>query len=438
MWAAINRIVLLSPLAAAFDQAHSPSFAFTGRYVGSHRGISRCRSQCELQAKKKNPLLELVANVALGRKGNDDEIESVQDFDADLASEIQDALDLAGILDDDMNIEDAAETVAKIDDPMVDDAIETDEDTASAESVQDAPKQIPRPPAQSSPQQNSPTSPPHTALAQVIANQYNIDLASVPASGSKITADDVEYYAWKLSQPPCTTEALELAYSLGFDLTELYEGEELQLSDVELYQELYGSLRMTSVINREAKRPGKKSAKTSALDDHLERGIDKLSEKARGLAGAVTGSFVQQVKSQTQKLQSSASETLVGVFADGNGREKPDDITSVGDFDASLALEIQEALSFADLDDDVADVSSASTASPGRPPREELESMTCDQLKEQLRLYGMKVSGRKSELVDRLCSLEVDANDVNDDGVCIDSDDSEDDRPPTLFFASRQ
>jgi hypothetical protein len=39
-------------------------------------------------------------------------------------------------------------------------------------------------------------------------------------------------------------------------------------------------------------------------------------------------------------------------------------------------------------------------------PRDEAESLTIPQLKQQLRLRGLKVSGRKSELVDRLLGRE--------------------------------
>ena len=195
--------------------------------------------------------------------------------------------------------------------------------------------------------------PPHTALAQVLANQYNIDISSVEAKGKKITAADVEFHAYKVSQPPCTPQALELAYSYGLDLNVLYDdytdneqivGQPhfLKISDVELLKENLRSLRVsTQTIKGKVGTPINGKRKQQHLDElerRMEKNVEQLSEKAMQAAGSVA-SVIQSIQSQV-KLPIAGD-----IFASG------DKVDSVQDFDEELAMEIQAALMSAGVDD---------------------------------------------------------------------------------------
>ena len=259
--------------------------------------------------------------------------------------------------------------------------------------------------------------PQHSALAQVLANQYGFDISAVQPSskqpGAKITAADVEYHAWKISQPPCTSDALEVAYSLGLDLNELYDDDDreyvMDMADIQLYTENSRSLRMSSQVKKKNidNEPTKKMKKMKALDKRVEQNVEKLTYTAMQAAMTVTDGIVQQVQSQILKgVQNSSSELGKDFMADMKDKNN-DEIVTVADFDLELAIEIQEALSIAEepmvsfQPDDQQNNSNGAVVGDGYD-MEELRSMTCTQLKDELRQRGMKISGKKAELVDRL------------------------------------
>ena len=198
--------------------------------------------------------------------------------------------------------------------------------------------------------------PPHTALAQVVANQYNVDLSSIEPKtgrGTKITAADVEYHAYKISQPPCTPQALELAYSYGLDLNPLYDGYDdeiengqpryLRISDVELLKDNLRSLRASCQKIRGAVMPGdvrRKQKHMNELEQRMEKNVGQLSEKALQAVASV-GSALQSVQSQVQM------SLPTDIF-----RSEYNKIDSVQDFDRELADEIQAALMSAGIDDE--------------------------------------------------------------------------------------
>lgn len=498
-----------------------PAFASTrsSLHLKSPNTIHAFELQAQSTREKKNPFSDLLKAVAQGKNSNQD-IDSVQDFDVDLANEIQDALLSAGVGNIDDTESKSAETNKEV-------------NGLSAENIN---KKVIRPPIENkAPRQNIPQLPPHTALAQVVANQYSIDLTEVSPSspGNKITADDVEYHAWKISQPPCTPEALELAHSLGLNLNELYDDEDreyvMQLSDVELFQENARSLKMATQIKKGvdygsiSKSDRRKTKKINALDKRMEQNMGKLSQSAMKLAGTVTGGIMQQIKLQTQKIQLEASEKLKDKSILGDAIAKSTDtFTAVEDFDADLAREIEAALSSAngegnkeetnrssnevvfdvngsikatEAEDSVSDIQEAllsvsvdneddemanedvSLVTKGEvngstqtaeefnagpvngiekvsadakdeccedssmqegttsssSTREKLLSMKCVQLKLELRQRGMKVSGKKVELVDRLIDVMEKENESDDD---VDTDVDIDDRNKDLpFFA---
>ena len=323
--------------------------------------------------------------------------------------------------------------------------------------------------------------PPHTALAQVLANQYGIDLASVsPSKDSKITAEDVEYHAWMIAQPPCTPEALRMAYSMGLDLNGLYDDDDgeyvMGTADVRLYVENSRSLRMSTqtTVKRGAipDSDGKRTKKMRALDRRMEQNVAIILDKTQKLARSLTGGIIQQAQLQMLNVQRSSidNESVIGggTVKSMMGKNTDNDIHSIGDFDVDLANAIQEALSTAGKSlspragnglhdkgaenltnmmtgkNDVAGIvhsiddfdvklaneirlallmtgesspptaegersvdnegveSSSSVVAVDHSIESELQSMTCAQLRERLRLRGMKVSGKKADLVNRL------------------------------------
>ena len=391
-------------------------------------------------------------DAAIGNQQGD--ITSVQDFDAGLASEIEDALVSAGVGGSDDTLGDVIGTEVKA---------STKED-AKENGMAPIQNNMPR----------EPELPPHTALAQVVANQYGIDLNTVSPSsstpGSKITADDVEYHAWKLSQPPSTAEAIELAHKLGLDLNEIYDDEDrqyiIELSDVKLYQENSRSLRMTSQTKKGKQytldpQSRKQAKKERELDRRMEQNMGKLSEKAMKLAGTVTGGIAQQVQ---QAIGLNGIELLKGrgILTGINGKDTGD-IKTVEDFDADLASVIQEALSSANANDDISENEAMNQSLDGiieqdsedqtsvgtindneekvehsapsvRFTEEELQSFTCVQLKELLRRRGLKMSGKKAELVERLLEEDQAVASVNGD----DSGEADIENGSPLFFANPQ
>lgn len=203
--------------------------------------------------------------------------------------------------------------------------------------------------------------PPHTALAKVLANQYNIDLSSVQPFGkerwAKITAADVEFHAYKLSQPPSTPQALALAYSYGLDLNVLYEEyaddetlddgkvNYLTISDVQLLKDNLRSLRASrQKVQGQGDLPAAvrmKQKHLKALDERMEQNVVQLSEKAMQAIGSVAGIL--------QTVQSQVTLPLAGAMF---GTRDSKLFDSVEDFDQELADEIQAALSSAGMCDD--------------------------------------------------------------------------------------
>lgn len=203
--------------------------------------------------------------------------------------------------------------------------------------------------------------PPHTALAQVLANQYNIDLGSVQPLGkerwAKITAADVEFHAYKLSQPPSTPQALALAYSYGLDLNVLYEewaDEEspddgkvnyLTISDVQLLKDNLRSLRASrQKVQSQGDLPAgvkRKQKHLKALDERMEQNVVQLSEKAMQAIGSVAGIL--------QTFQSQVASPLAGAMF---GMRDDKLFNSIEDVDEELAEEIQAALSSAGMCDE--------------------------------------------------------------------------------------
>ncbi|KAL3761022.1 hypothetical protein ACHAWU_001811 [Discostella pseudostelligera] len=252
----------------------------------------------------------------------------------------------------------------------------------------------------------------HSALAQVLANQYGFDISTVQPSskktGAKITAADVEYHAWKISQPPCTSEALEAAYSIGLDLNELYDDDdreyEMNMDDIQLYLDNSRSLQMASQVKKRnvgSNAPKKIERKLKALDKRVEQNVEKLTYKAMQAAMTVTDGIVQQVQSQIGKVVQNPPANILK----GNVNNE---IETVADFDMELALEIQEALSIAEesssvgLKPDHRQICNSGDDKGDSYAMEELQNMTCAQLKDELRQRGMKMTGKKADLVERL------------------------------------
>ncbi len=296
------------------------------------QSITAARSRTILKAAHQSHLLEFFQ-----KKNKDNTINSVEDFDQDLAAEIEDALLSAGVTGRLSSV-----TASPPDEqPTISAASSVSESTSSDESSE---KQILHQPIQIKAPKIDMT-PPHTSLAQVMANQLNIDLSFVtPSNAKKITAADVEYHAWKMSQPPCTPEALARAHQTGLDLNALYDddGREyvIQLSDVQLYEGNCRSLRLVSQKRRGAPKNDvnpkteQRTKKLSAIDERMEKRMEVLVKKLGNVAGGIA---------KTVKLQT--SEGLVNIE-----NEDESEIKSVEDFDAALAVEIQDALMTADLD----------------------------------------------------------------------------------------
>jgi hypothetical protein len=268
--------------------------------------------------------------------------------------------------------------------------------------------------------------PPHTALSKVLANQYGIDLASVSPSsmepGAKITAEDVKYHAWTLAQPPCTSEALKLSYSIGLDLNGLYDDDTrtyvMSKDEVQLYIENSRSLKMSSqVIKKETRRQqlSKKRKKMNALDKRVEQNV--VADRTLRLATSLTGEIVNQVQLQMQNIQrntdnerSKSDDDLVNILSHN---KIANDIQSIEDFDVDLANAIQDAL---DTAGESLPLVAAKVPSP--PP---LQSLTTAQLKELLRQRGLKLSGVKAELLERLLlDCKDDSADVISDSGNVD------------------
>ena len=269
--------------------------------------------------------------------------------------------------------------------------------------------------------------PPHTALSKVFANQFGIDITSVsPLSmepGARITSEDVKYHAWTLSQPPCTSEALKLAYSIGLDLNGLYDDDTrtyvMSKNDVQLYIENARSLKMSSqVVKKETRRQqlSKKRKKMNALDKRVEQNVIQLADRTLRLATSLTGEIVNQVHLQMQNIQRNTDNERSkrdGVIVNINmlsHDKSANDIQSIEDFDVDLANEIQDA-----LDTAVESVPLVVALVPSPPP---LQSLTTAQLKELLRQRGLKLSGVKAELLERLLldCKDDSANVIRDSG----------------------
>jgi len=310
------------------------------RFYSSAIHTSKQQYQDERQ---KQAIYQLVMNAA---SGNKEEGAEDFEFDEELINKAQLAF-LSGI------------------NGQVSDTDRSSVDGATSSSTE---KRMKRPPMENKApvQSKATTLPPHTSLAQVIANQYNINIADVTPldtePNAKITAADVEYHLYKVSQPPCTPQALELAYSLGLDLNEMYEeyaeDEEddkyiMRISDVELYQQNLRSLRASSQRRKRsgdnAPMPLKKGTKKlNELEDRIDKRIERLSQNAKKVAGSVAGA-VQKVQSQVKLSTAKRPKKKL---------EKVE-YSSVQDFDTDLADEIQAALMSAGLSGDELDEISA-------------------------------------------------------------------------------
>lgn len=271
--------------------------------------------------------------------------------------------------------------------------------------------------------------PPHTALSKVLANQYGIDLTSVPPlsmePGARITSEDVKYHAWTLAQPPCTSEALKLAYSIGLDLNGLYDDDTrtyvMSKDEVQLYIENSRSLKMSSqVVKKETRRQqlSKKRKKMNALDKRVEQNVVKLADRTMRLATSLTGEIVNQVQLQMQNIQrntdnerSKSGGVLVNINMLSHDKSA-NDIQSIEDFDVDLANAIQDAL------DTAGELPLVVAKVPSPPP---LQSLTTAQLKELLRQRGLKLSGVKAELLERLLlDCKDDSTDLISDSGNVD------------------
>jgi len=411
----------------------------------------RTKYQFQLHATQSstNHLLELMKVVT---SNNDkEEIDSIHDFDVDLANEIQEALQSSvGI------VEEEDTNINNIDDITIVDKDDDNREESGKKTVLLQPRPPTTPPPQRRNTNSKPVLPPHTALAQVLANQYSIDLNEivVPLSAkgnSKITAEDVEYYAWKISQPPCTTVALELAYSLDMDLNEIYDDEDretiMDIDDVQLFRDHSSSLKMSSQIfvskngsvhkiDNDTQLSKKRMSKMGALDERLESKMNKLSQKATKVVDQIKDSVTDGVLQQVQ--------SAVRVNINGQTTATQHEYSSVQDFDVDLASEIEAALSMANIheetvedDTTMAAVESETieeddeTSSPSIFSPEELQSMTCVQLKVLLKRRGLKVSGKKSVLVERLID-----DDSNEEDTAVNDHGDESNSP--LFFANLQ
>lgn len=297
------------------------------------------RPTTSLQAGQQNHILDFFQK-------DKDTFNSVEDFDEDLAAEINDALLSAGV---DGILHSTAESSS--DEQTTISAVASISETSSSdETLVNSEKQIPDTPIQTEAPKVDKT-PPHTSLAQVIANQLSIDLSLVtPSNGGKISASDVEYYAWKLAQPPSTPEALARAYQLGLDLNILYDDEDreyvMQLSDVQLYEENSRSLRALSQRRRGAPtnvntKTKQRTKKLNTIDERMEKRMELLKKKLGNVADGI---------SKTVKLPTPGDLDLALVKIE---KKDEQEINSVQDFDSALAIEIQEALMSAGLVDDI-------------------------------------------------------------------------------------
>lgn len=421
-----ERLIALLTLAATyFLSAAQLAYAWQlapRRRTAARQYFLRPRTS-QLPAGEQGRLLDFVDAMIGSSSKNDEEdkFRSVEEFDQVLANQIQQALLSAGV--------ESASSTANEKPSM------TTADTESSGTK----KRIIRPPIQNRAPKTD-TMPPHTSLAQVVANQFNIDLSCVTPSipGAKITAADVEYHAWAMSQPPSTPEALERAHHLGLDLNTLYDDEDrlyvVQLSDVQLYEENSRSLRVasqkrTGILSKDDSTTRQTRKKLSKLDKRMEKGMDLLAKRAKQLTNNVADEIVKRV-------QLSTTSHIQIAFGDIEKKE----INSVQDFDAALAIEIQEALMCVDsgykdnnghqnelaeqpqsidaeadiaLETTHASMTELVTQSQSMKDDEadiELETtqthMSVAEVKGQLRTLGLKVSGNKSQLVKRLYAVK--------------------------------
>lgn len=437
--------------------------------------IQPIRSTTILKAAHHSQLLEFF------HKKNKHTINSVEDFDQDLAAEIEDALLSAGVTEKLSSV-----AVSSQDEqPTISAAASVSEFTSSDETQVFSEKQILHAPVQTKAPEID-TNPPHTSLAQVMANQLNIDLSCVtPSNAKKITASDVEYHAWKMSQPPCTPEALARAHQMGLDLNALYDDDDreyiMQLSDVRLFEENSTSLRLVSQKRRGASKTNdnfktkQRMKKLSAIDERMEKRMGILAKKLGNVAGGIAKTVILQtsdvalvniekkvepefnsvedfdpalameiqealmsanVGNENNVHQVGSAESLQSIedlVADVDA-EPTSDIESVQEFDATLAFEIQETIT----DSSSESKTHAQSFEPDKPPQQiydiescandehgtvqspsdtdagtevELQtihkSMTVAEIKDQLRVHGVKSCGKKRELAQRLHTLKA-------------------------------
>ena len=361
---------------------------------------------------------------------------SVEDFDEDLADEIRDALRSAGVVDGAMK--------------------RTSVSAASAESkaisCSDRLTQVPieKELVQSSLQGKAPKMhhviPPHTSLAQVVAYQLNIELKNLtPSQGKKITASDVTYHAWKMSQPPSTQEALARAYQIGLDLNTMYDDEDekyvMQLSDVQLFEDNSRSLGLVAQKRRGAlsidRKTKQRMKKMSALDERVQKRMEILTRKLGDVASGIMKTVILDTNCSAKKhgpeniyvddFDASLAAEIQFITAKSTNEHivghqvteletKPTPVTmAVNDFDRTLVIEIQKAVipkkNIKDIHIDGIDADRASNALGEKKVDENEQiqvvqkSMTAAEIKEQLRMHGVNTSGKKCELAKRLCRV---------------------------------
>lgn len=400
--------VAVSSAKAALPPRLMTAFTFTRHSSKSRSSINRhapFQLQAESQStKQSNAFFDLVKDVALGKKSNNENenIETVQDFDVDLANEIEEALMSVNVVDG--NGDKYIDAFNK--------GVDADESTNESDE-----QIIPPPLVQNKAPKYFPQLPPHTPLAQVVANQYGFGLNDVlvtaRGSGNRITVEDVEYHAWTLLQPPCMPKALELAYLLELDLNMLYDDEDreyvMSLSDIQLYEENLGSLKMTTVTNKGMRddsdtEPSKKRMKKmKKLDERVEQNTGSLFQGMLKLAGTVAEGVAQQVQQVQNAVSAGEMLREAGVFDDIDGKGA-EDINAVEDFDADLASEIEAALAGIDFGEDSGDDSAV------EPP-------PVDSRREDINAVKTFDADLASEIEGALVSIDFSENDVNDSAV---------------------
>lgn len=244
-------------------------------------------------------ILGALLNLAVPPKNKDEVIHfsSVEEFDDDLANEIQNALRCAGADDGQEEDEDFCAIIDELNSEATINAVANGR-SKETRLEQDIDFVITEQRRVDKPKQPQPTLPPHTNLALILANEHGISLSSVSPSSSspKITGADVKFHVYQVRQPAgCTFDALALGYEWDMDLNEIYDGRPLTADDVRFYRENLSSLKMSSQTMKGEARNGNGSSadegienekKLAQRDERMERNMERLSRSAMKLANA--------------------------------------------------------------------------------------------------------------------------------------------------------